>query len=135
MLEKGAGVSSVASVAAFLPVPYAAVYSASKSFVLYFSEALYGEYADAGISVMALSPGGTQTDFARVANPDIDRSGSQMDTPESVAVFGLDQLALGKSSAIPGTKNRINTTLPRLLPRAKVIQITKKIWLKALGGT
>jgi uncharacterized protein len=135
MLEKkSGGILNLASTASYLPTPYAAVYGASKAFVLQFSEALHGEYAHRGIHIMALSPGGTATQFAHVANPDVDRSSSTMATPESVATFGLDALLQGKCSAVPGGKNQLTAFLPRLLPRIRVINIAKKVWLGVIRG-
>jgi short-subunit dehydrogenase len=57
------GIINVASNAAFQPVPYLAVYAATKAFVLSFSEALAEEVARDGVSVMALCPGATATGF------------------------------------------------------------------------
>ena len=57
MLEKGdGGVINVASTAAFQPIPYLATYSATKAFVLGFSESLWGEYHEHGLTVLALCP-------------------------------------------------------------------------------
>ncbi|MEK7736631.1 MAG: SDR family oxidoreductase, partial [Pseudomonadota bacterium] len=68
MLARGTGgVINVASTAAFQPVPYIAVYSASKSFVLNFTEALSGEYSGKGLRFLALCPGNTTTNFMAVA--------------------------------------------------------------------
>lgn len=49
------------------PIPYASVYASSKAYVLTFSEAIRYEYQDKGIKVMALLPGGTESEFAKVA--------------------------------------------------------------------
>jgi len=135
MLERGSGgIMNVASVASFIPVPLAAVYSASKSFVLFFSEALYGEYADKGITIMALCPGGTETGFADVANADVDRSGASMDSPEMVAEFGLDEFSNGNISVIPGGMgNKMSAWMPRFLSRKRTIKTIKKVWGSAIG--
>ncbi|MBX3438486.1 MAG: SDR family oxidoreductase, partial [Planctomycetaceae bacterium] len=63
MLERKEGaIVNVASVAAFQPVAYMPVYSASKAFVLHFTEALWAETRDQGVTIMALCPGTTQTE-------------------------------------------------------------------------
>ena len=68
MLTRGTGgVINVASTAAFQPVPYMAVYGASKAFVLSFSEALAEEFRGRGVRVLALCPGATRTNFFSVA--------------------------------------------------------------------
>ena len=69
--RRDGGIINVASTAAFAPLPYAAVYSASKAFVLSFSEALFGECEDKGVHVLALCPGGPQSNFAAVAAGDM----------------------------------------------------------------
>jgi short-subunit dehydrogenase len=60
-------VINVSSPAAFQPVPYMAVYAATKAFVQSFSLALFEEWRAQGIGVKALIPGPTQTDFDRKA--------------------------------------------------------------------
>src|SRR5215472_16821165 len=57
------GILNVASVAAFLPGPGMAVYYASKTYVLSFSEALHRELSDRGVRVTALCPGPVPTEF------------------------------------------------------------------------
>lgn len=130
---KDGGIINVASTAAFIPVPFASVYSASKSFVLYFSEALFGEYQEKGVTVMALCPGGTESNFASVANAEVKISKSVYESPEKVAQTALEAFSRKKSSVISGRKNYAAAILPRLLPREKVIQITKKVWQKTIG--
>ena len=61
------GVINVGSTASFQPVPYMAVYGATKAFVLSFSEALAEEVAADGVTVMALCPGATATGFQATA--------------------------------------------------------------------
>lgn len=60
-------VINVSSAAALQPVPYMAVYAASKAFVSSFSQALHGEWADRGVLVQTLVPGPTETEFDRIA--------------------------------------------------------------------
>ncbi len=64
------GVINVASTAAFQPIPTMATYGASKAFVLSFSEALWAETEKAGVRVMTLCPGPTETRFFDTAAPD-----------------------------------------------------------------
>jgi short-subunit dehydrogenase len=56
-------VINVSSAAAYQPVPYMAVYAASKAFVQSFSQALHGEWKKHGILVQTLVPGPTDTEF------------------------------------------------------------------------
>lgn len=64
MIEAGrGGVLNVASTAAFQPGPWMAVYYATKAFVLSFSEAVHDEVKAQGVTVAALCPGPTRTEF------------------------------------------------------------------------
>jgi short-subunit dehydrogenase len=58
---------NVSSQAAYQPVPYMAVYGASKAFVQSFSQALFEELATAGVLVQTLVPAPTETEFDRHA--------------------------------------------------------------------
>jgi short-subunit dehydrogenase len=134
MLDKNhGGIINVASSAAFVPVPFAAVYSASKSFVLYFPEALFGECQETGVSVLALCPGGTKTNFAAVANDTVDVSNRLGDTPEMVAETGLSAFLEGDCYIIAGKKNKKVALLPRLLSRKRVIKMSGDMWKRVIG--
>src|SRR4051812_29169066 len=64
LVEQGTGaILNVASVNGFQPLPGAATYSATKAFVISFSEALHTELAGTGVSCTVLSPGGTRTEI------------------------------------------------------------------------
>ena len=68
MLARRTGkILNVASTAAYVPGPFMAVYYASKAFVLSFSEALAEEVQGSGVTVTALIPGPTETNFAAIA--------------------------------------------------------------------
>ena len=68
MVERGRGaVINVASTAAFQPLPGAAIYAASKAFVLSFSEAIRTELRGSGVTVTAVCPGPVRTEFTEAA--------------------------------------------------------------------
>lgn len=119
--KRTGGVINVASTAAFQPVPYIATYSASKAFVLSFSEALYGEFKNQGITILALCPGYTSTNF--FADAHADTSGVSFETPEKVADAGLNAFLKGRNYHISGTSNYIQSILPRILPRCLAIKV------------
>lgn len=122
MLAHGkGGVINVASTAAFQPAPYIAVYSASKAFVLSFTEALAGEYQERGVRFLALCPGNTTTNFMATANANT--AGMSFSTPEEVAEAGLTAFVKGKSYHVQGRANYLSSLLPRVLSRAAVIRI------------
>jgi uncharacterized protein len=112
--------------------PWAAVYGATKAFVLSFSEALYYEYRDRGVQVTALCPGNTESNFARVANAAAEKGAKAGDPPEMVADVGLDALLRGACSVIPGASNQQVAWLPRLLSRKRVVTIAGETWRKTL---
>ncbi len=117
------GVINVASTAAFVPLPYAAVYSAAKTFVLYFSEALWGETRACGVHVMALCPGGTASNFAAVAS-DLPGAGTGrpgLDSAAFVASEGLKAFLRRKTVVITGKGNQRLRWLPRLMTRKQIV--------------
>jgi len=129
MLARGkGGVINVASTAAFQPVPYIAVYSASKSFVLNFTEALAGEYTEKGLNFLALCPGSTDTNFMKVANPEIDTSDENFATPEDVVRSGISAFVKGRKYHVPGVMNYLLSLLPRIFPRAVAIRVVANMF-------
>ncbi len=92
------------SIAATMPGPFEAVYAASKAFLLSFSEALRNELKDTGITVTALMPGPTETNFFHRADMDDTKVGSsKKDDAAEVAREGYDALMAGKDKVIAGS--------------------------------
>ncbi|WIB36536.1 SDR family NAD(P)-dependent oxidoreductase [Curtobacterium sp. MCJR17_043] len=90
-MSSGRGVLlNVASLTAYMPTPGMAVYAASKAFVLRFTEALAYELRDAGVTVMAFSPGPTKTEFYR--NSGTDEGRVRFETPEQVVAAAFRAL-------------------------------------------
>jgi uncharacterized protein len=123
---------NVGSIGSFVPVPWSAVYCATKAFVLSFSEALNYEYKDRGVQVTVLCPGATATNFAAVANASARPDTKESETPEWVAGIGLDALLKGRCTVIPGFMNQQVAVLPRLLTRERVLKIAGESWKKRL---
>jgi short-subunit dehydrogenase len=119
---------NVASTAAFMPGPLMSVYYASKAFVLSFSEGLNNELQGSGVSVTALCPGPTSTGFQARAQMEQSKlvRGRQIMDAGSVARAGYAGLMRGRPVVIPGLMNRIQTLLPRLLPRSAVPPIVRQ---------
>ena len=78
------GVINIASVAGFAPLPYSALYAATKAFVLSFSQALYEEARQQGVHVMVVNPGSTETNFFQVAGRSPFSDPSRMQTSAQV---------------------------------------------------
>lgn len=127
MVERGRGrILNVASTAAFQPGPYMATYYASKAYVLSFSEALAAELEGKGVSVTALCPGPTRTEFQRRAGlHDSAFAMMGMMDPGPVAEAGYRAMRAGRRLAIPGLRNRLGAFLVRLTPRALVTRIVR----------
>jgi short-subunit dehydrogenase len=108
---------NVASTAAFQPGPLMAVYFASKSYVVSFSEALHNEAREFGVTVTCLCPGPTITEFDKRAgmNPNIFAKGNAMDAM-TVAQIGWKALKAGKPLVIAGRKNATMAFLTRFVP-------------------
>ncbi len=106
---QGAAVLNVSSVAGFFPLPNMSVYSATKSYVTSFSEALAMELRPKGIIVTALCPGPIPTEFAETAarpyeEPRIPHTHSMpafMATPRQVVLAGLQAVVAERPRAIP----------------------------------
>ncbi|HEY2252901.1 MAG TPA: SDR family oxidoreductase [Planctomycetaceae bacterium] len=115
------GIINVASVAAFQPVGYMGAYSATKAYVLHFSEALWAEARQRGVTVMTLCPGTTRTEFFGVSgNPHwLEKHSAQEVKP--VVRTALKALEKGRSYIVSGWKNYILSLLVRLATRATVV--------------
>lgn len=115
------GILNIASTAAFQPGPYMAVYYATKAYVLSWSEALFEECREDGVTVTAFCPGPTHTEFASVAGTDGTRL-LKLGSMDAVTVARLGHAAFraGKPLSIPGINNRLGAFSVRLFPRALV---------------
>ena len=116
-------VINVASTGAFQPVPFSAVYGATKAFVLSFSEALWAEYLKQGIRILALCPGTTDTNFFK-ARGDGESAFSKKRTPEGVVQTALKALERRKSYVVDGGLNYFLANMIRLSPRGIAARMT-----------
>jgi short-subunit dehydrogenase len=128
MVSQGEGkILNVASTAAFQPGPKMAVYYATKTFVLNFSEAIADELRNTGVTVTTLCPGPTATHFQSVAgihNTRLIRN-KVLPSPADVALFGYKAMMKGKRVAIYGWLNKLFIFAERFLPRFAVIRFTR----------
>ena len=115
---RSGAILNVASTAAFQPGPGMAVYFATKAFVLSFSEALHEEVREDGVSVTALCPGPTATEFGAVAgwggNAMIDRLSARAGPVVRAGIAAMDR---NRAIVIPGLANKAGAQGHRLLPR------------------
>lgn len=123
---------NISSTAAFQPGPYMAVYYATKAYVLSFSEALAEELAGTGVSVTALCPGPTVTEFqegAGIEDTWLFRGPLVMDAA-TVARAGWSAAKRGKRIVVPGLGNKLLKESVRLSPRRLVTAIARRIQQK-----
>lgn len=130
MLKRRAGrIMQVASTAAFQPGPLMAVYYASKAYVLSFSQALSEELRDSGVTVTALCPGPTATNFAETALISNSRlfTHAGVASASDVARHGYAAMMRGERIAIPSVRDRVMVQAVRIVPRAMVTRIVRVI--------
>lgn len=122
------GILNVASTAAFQPGPGMAVYYATKAYVLSFSEALAEELAGTGVTVTAVCPGPTATNFGAAANMRTLGLVKKVSmSAEAVARQGHAGYRRGKVVIINGFGNAVPAFLVRIFPRAVVRKIAKRL--------
>lgn len=119
------GVIQVASTAAFQPVPYMAVYAASKAFVLSFSEALWAEYRGRGVRVLALCPGATDTPFFSRAGEGA--AFGKKATAEDVVRVALRAFDANRSHVIHGAQNYVTAVSNRWFTREFVTKMSARL--------
>jgi hypothetical protein len=119
MLARGSGwILQVSSIGAYQPSPTYAAYSAAKSFVLFFGEALNYELRKSGVGVTVLSPGVTATDFLKVAGQKASLYQRLLMTqaPEVVRI-GIKAMLKRRPSVIAGRLNALIAWTTRFTPR------------------
>ncbi len=129
MVARGRGrILLTSSLAANFPGPFFAVYAASKAFIQSFAEGLRNELEGTGVSITAMMPGATDTEFFERANMVETRVGQgEKDDPALVAQQGIDALLEGKDSVICGAlKNKMQAIAARVLPDATKAAMQRK---------
>jgi short-subunit dehydrogenase len=121
MKELNAGkILFTASIAEEMVAPREAVYAATKAFVLSFAHSLRYEFKDTGITVTALQPGPTDTDFFHRAGMDdteVGQKGKSESQPDDVARQGIDALLAGKDHVYAASlKTKLEGALANVTP-------------------
>lgn len=129
-MRAGSSIINMGSNSAWQPVPYQAVYGASKSYVLSFSRALGRELRSNGIHVMCVCPGWIKTEFQQVAHhDDYIRYVDRWYGPDEVAAQAMEDLKKKKTVSILGHPVRRQVRLVKLLP----VNLVMDIWCKQQG--
>jgi hypothetical protein len=130
MVDRNEGrILNLASIASKLPGPLQSVYHATKAFILSFSEALRSELSETNITITALMPGVTDTDFFRKADmldSKMVQDKDSMSDPADVAKDGYEALMAGKDKVISGFKNKVQVAASNLTPDSTVADAIKK---------
>src|SRR5689334_10899720 len=119
MVARGDGkVLFTSSIAATMPGSYQAVYNASKAFVQSFAEAVRNELKDTGVTVTALQPGATETEFFHRAGMDDTKVGQEEKAdPQDVARKGYEAMIAGKDHVVAATmKERLMAAAALVTP-------------------
>jgi short-subunit dehydrogenase len=129
MLEHGGHVLFTSSVASMMPGTYQAVYNASKSFVQSFSAALRAELKDTPISVTALMPGPTDTNFFHRAEMDDTKVGAgPKDDPALVAKQGFEAILKDREKVVAGSaKTKVQGMASKVLPDSTKAEMHRRM--------
>jgi uncharacterized protein len=131
MVERGrGGIINVASSAGMQPIPYESVYSATKAFVISFTDALHTELRGSGVRVLAVNPGPVPTEFQERAGYEPGRVGVVPGhiSAEEVVREALAAYDRGRRSLIPGRTFRWFIRVTRPSPRAVQLRITERLY-------
>jgi short-subunit dehydrogenase len=131
MAQRGEGrILFTSSVASTMPTPYQAVYGASKAFVQSFAQSLRHELQDRGVSVTALMPGATDTDFFRRADMEdtkIGTEGLKENDPADVARQGFDAMMKGEDRVFSASmKTKMEGEMARFMPESVKAKMHEK---------
>lgn len=129
--EKKAYILNISSFAALSPLPYKCVYAATKTYLLFFSQALNAELKGTGISVTSVHPNGISSERAMEnikKSSFIARSAAL--TPAQVAKISLDNMFSGNVFVIPGVINKFYYYIGSSLPHGVILKLIGNIFKK-----
>ena len=130
MKERTQGtIINIASAASFNPLPYSAVYAATKAYVLSFSESLHYEYKNYNVKVLAVCPGATDTHF-------FDHFGAvtkKLRKPEDVVHTSFKGLKKNKIICCDGLFCKVQVALHRITTRKFAVHFMGRTGRKTWG--
>jgi short-subunit dehydrogenase len=130
MVSRGEGkILMLGSEAGTTPMPLLAVYAATKAFVLSFSAALVNELKDKDITITALLPGSTDTDFFHKGHAEdtVGYREKELMDPAEVAKDGYEALQKGESKIISGSKTKMHVFMADLLGAKRSADNNRKL--------
>ena len=125
--ERHGGIINVSSMAGFQPVPYATIYSATKSFLTTFSLALEAEVHRYGIRVVTLCPGRLRADPEDPDSEERKKVPGGEQSHDEVVHEALETFDHGGGLVIPGVANKFAAFAERFVPRGKIARLVAKI--------
>jgi short-subunit dehydrogenase len=137
MVARGEGrVLYTASIASEMPAPFQAVYAATKAFVLSFAEGVRNELKDTGVTITALQPGATETNFfARAGMMDTKVGQQGKDDAADVARDGLEALFKGDDKVVAGSiKNTLQSVMSHVAPETAKAAMHRTMTEPGSGG-
>jgi short-subunit dehydrogenase len=129
LVRRSGRILNVGSVYCYSPVPFQAVYSASKAFLLSFSAAIRNELAPSGVTVTVFCPGITQTEFRSRAGI-VEKNKASGMTAEAAARIAFRETMRGRSVVVPGMANRVFVALAKVLPNSFLAGVIRYINVK-----
>ena len=131
MISHGSGkIMNVSSIASKVPGPWQSVYHGTKAFVQSFTQAVNSEVKDKGVTVTALLPGATDTDFFNKADMESSKGiqdKSKLSDPADVAKDGYEALMANKDMVISGIGNKISVAMNAITSDEKATEKMAKM--------
>lgn len=123
----------IASVGGLIPLPYQAVYSGSKAFMINLGLALREEFKADGIKVSVFAPGGIKTEMTDL--PGMKGLEKDLAPVSEVAAAALKAFDKMSPLTVPGAQNKFAAFLSKIMPRSFMASQAGSIYEKSLGQT
>ncbi|GAB4023120.1 SDR family NAD(P)-dependent oxidoreductase [Spirosoma koreense] len=127
MLARNEGkILNLASLLSITPTPLMAVYAGTKAYVYNFTQSLANELKDTNVSITALLPNATDTDFFHKAGAENTKVTDEVQDPVMVAKAGYDALMAGKPKIVPGgLKNKSYEVMSYIAPQEALASLMR----------
>lgn len=128
MLARNEGkILNLASLLSITPTPLMAVYAGTKAYVYNFTQSLVNELKDTNVSITALLPNATDTDFFHKADAENTKVTDELQDPAMVAKAGYDALMAGKPKVVPGgLKNKSYEVMAYVAPQEALAAVMRE---------
>jgi uncharacterized protein len=130
--RRSGGIISLASIAAFQPIPYMSTYAATKSFNLIHSMGLHRELAPFNVHVSTVCPGPVATEFGGVARVPGEFTSVGRDSAVMVARAAVDGFVSRRAVIVPGVRAKFMSLPARVLPYTWTAWLTEKLLVASL---